>query len=92
MSVSDVTSEYNRCMQSDVQILPINVAELRARLRKMSDEKLIEYGEDDRPVEKPQRSPETGGITEIVACEVEAEDLCGIAHFCNMSYEIKREY
>ena len=35
-------------MHSGVQILNFNVEELRERLRKMSDEKLREYGEAAR--------------------------------------------
>lgn len=40
--------EYNRAMQSGVQILGFNVDELRERLHKMSDEKLREFGEAAR--------------------------------------------
>jgi hypothetical protein len=41
-------------MQSGVQILNFNIEELRQRLRKMSDEKLREYGEAARYMCSPR--------------------------------------
>lgn len=41
-------------MQSSVQILGFDVEEFRARLRKMPDEKLREYGEAARYVCSPR--------------------------------------
>jgi hypothetical protein len=62
-------------MQSGVQLVPSNVEELRARLRKMSDEKLIEYGKAARYMVTPEanlgKTPSADSLMQLEECIAE---------------------
>jgi hypothetical protein len=62
-------------MPSGVQLVPSNAAELRARLRKMSDEKLIEYGAAARYMVTPEanlgKAPSADSLMQLEECIAE---------------------
>ena len=62
-------------MQSGVQILPSSAEEFRARLRKWSDEKLIEYGAAARYMVTPEanlgKPPSADSVMQLEECIAE---------------------
>jgi hypothetical protein len=62
-------------MHSGVQLQPSNVDDVRARLRKMSDEKLIEYGAAARYMVTPEanfgKPPSADSVMQLEECIAE---------------------